>query len=207
MSPKRQADFKRKTKETAIAVRLALDGSGHSLVSTGIPFLDHMLELFAKHGLFDVEVRAKGDLHIDIHHVNEDVAIALGKALAQAVGNGAGIRRFADVAVPLDEARSRVVLDVSARPYFVFEVTPGVRLSKSTQETFRSRTAYGLEDAKHFLRSFAQNAGLNLHVIVEAGEEPHHVLETVFKALAKALDWATTRDARVRGVPSTKGRL
>ena len=204
---KRSAALKRNTKETRIQVRFSLDGAGRSAVSTGIPFLDHMLELFAKHGLFDLDVRAQGDLHVDIHHTNEDVGISLGKAFAQAVGKAQGIRRFADVTVPLDEARSRAVVDVSARPFFVFESASGVKLSKPTQETFRSRTAYGLEDAKHFLRSFSQNAGLNLHVIIEAGEEPHHVLETIFKALAKALDAATARDARVRGVPSTKGRL
>ncbi len=199
--------IERKTKETQISVRLNLDGSGKAAVSTGIGFLDHMLELFAKHGLFDLQVKAKGDLHIDLHHTNEDLGLALGEAFRLALGDKRGIRRMGSCFVPMDEtlARVRVVADVSGRPHFRLDWAPGRK-----QQEFRrgGRVAYGIEDAKHFLESFSARSGLTLHVdVLKAGGDAHHLLESVFKALGRALREAVERDPRVKGVPSTKGRL
>ena len=204
---KRTAVIERKTRETRISGRLDLDGSGKSSVSTGIGFLDHMLELFAKHGLFDLQVKAKGDLHIDLHHTNEDLGLALGDAFRQALGEKRGIRRMGSAFVPMDEtlARVRVVADVSGRPHFRLDWA-----AKNGEALFRrgSRIAYGLEDAKHFLESFSARSGLTLHVdVLKAGGDAHHLLESVFKALGRALREAVERDSRVKGVPSTKGKL
>ena len=204
---KRTALIERKTKEAQIRGRLNLDGAGKSSVSTSIGFLDHMLELFAKHGLFDLRVKAKGDLHIDLHHTNEDLGLALGDAFRQALGEKKGIRRMGSAFVPMDEtlARVRVVADVSGRPHFRWDWA-----AKNGEALFRrgGRIAYGLEDAKHFLESFSARSGLTLHVdVLKAGGDAHHMLESVFKALGRALREAVDLDPRVKGVPSTKGKL
>ncbi|MBI4227315.1 MAG: imidazoleglycerol-phosphate dehydratase [Candidatus Omnitrophica bacterium] len=204
-SRKRTAAIQRKTKETAIRGRLTLDGSGRGRVATGIPFLDHMLQLWAKHGVFDLELTATGDLHIDLHHTNEDLGLALGEAFKAALGPKRGIRRFGAY-VPMDESLARVVVDISGRPHFRWDWSAG-----AAQQAFRrdkARVPYGVEDARHFLESFTTKSELTIHVdVLKAGGDVHHVLEAVFKALGRALGDAVTRDPRVKGVPSTKGRL
>jgi len=195
----RKAAIKRKTSETDIQIAVVVDGKGSSKVDTQIPFLDHMLTLLAKHGLFDLKVKARGDLEVDIHHTNEDTGIALGQALAKALGDKKGIRRYGSFAVPMDEALVRVTLDISGRPSLYVSKAKGVRLS--------SQAKYSFEDAVDFLRSFCQHAGINMHIGVLAGEDTHHIIEGMFKGIAKALDMATCLDPRVRGIPSTKGKL
>jgi imidazoleglycerol-phosphate dehydratase len=192
----RTAAVTRETAETAIEVTLALDGDGDSTVDTGVGFFDHMLESFAKHGLFDLTARCDGDLGIDDHHTVEDVGIALGEALAEALGDKRGIVRYADRAVPLDEAVAEVVVDVSGRPRFYFDGT----FSQPAVGGFTS------DMARHFAESLATNAGLTLHASV-AGENAHHEVEALFKALARALDDATRIDDRRSDAPSTKGEL
>jgi imidazoleglycerol-phosphate dehydratase len=193
----REAEVRRKTKETDVRVRLALDGAGASRVSTGVAFLDHMLELFARHGLFDLEIECRGDLHIDDHHSVEDVAITLGQALAQALGDKAGIARYGSAYVPMDEALCRAVVDLSGRFYLVYAV-----------ETRRQLIGnFSVELAEHFWRSLAEAARCNLHIDCLHGRNTHHILEGTFKATARALRQAVERDPRVSGVPSTKGVL
>ena len=194
----RKAEVTRVTKETQIRIAINLDGQGKAKIDTGIPFLDHMLTAFAKHGLFDLEVSAKGDLHIDIHHTNEDVGITLGQAFCKALGEKEQIRRFGFFYVPLDDALTRVALDISGRPQFILVKPEG---------ELRCTTHYDLPEAAHMLESFVQHSGIDLHIHIISGKDSHHVVETVFKALARALDMATRRDERVRGVPSTKGAL
>ncbi len=204
---KRAAVIERKTKETQIRGRLNLDGEGKSSISTGVGFLDHMLELFAKHGLFDLQLKAKGDLHIDLHHTNEDIGLALGEAFREALGDKKGIRRMGSAFVPMDEtlARVRVVTDLSGRPHFRLDWAAG---RKPAEFSRGGRIPYGLEDAKHFLESFSARSGLTLHVdVLKAGGDAHHLLESVFKALGRALREAVELDSRVKGVPSTKGKL
>ncbi len=207
---KRTVKLDRKTKETDIKLRLNVDGSGKSKISTGLPFFDHMLESFAKHGLFDLEIRSKGDLHVDSHHTNEDVGIALGEAFKKALGDKKAIRRFGDFRAPLDEALSgvRVSLDLSGRGSCHFHT--GKKTEWIGHPSLKARDVvkgYAFFDMNHFLESFASHLGMTLHVDFIAGEQPHHVIEATFKALAKALDAATSYDSRVKGVPSTKGRL
>ena len=192
----RTAAATRETAETEIEVTLDVDGDGESTVDTGIGFFDHMLESFAKHGLFDLTVRCDGDLEIDDHHTVEDVAIVLGEAFDEALGDRARIERFADRAVPLDEAVAGVVVDVSGRPVFRFD-------GEFSQDSVGGMTSHM---AKHFLRSLATNAGLTLHAEV-TGENAHHEIEALFKATARALDDATRVDERRAGTPSTKGEL
>jgi len=193
----REAEIRRKTKETDIRVRLNLDGSGKSKISTGLPFLDHMLTLFAKHGLFDLNVACKGDLEIDDHHSVEDIAITLGQALVQALGDKAGIRRYGEAVVPMDEALCRSIIDLSGRFYLVYEA-----------ETRRQKIGnFSVELAEHFWRSLAETAKFNLHIDCLRGRNTHHILEGTFKASARALRQAVERDPRVKGVPSTKGSL
>ncbi len=196
---KRAASLDRKTSETSIQIKLALDGTGRSRIDTQIPFLDHMLTLLAKHGLLDLQIKARGDLQVDIHHTNEDLGITLGQALARSLGDKKGIRRYGSFAVPMDEALTRVTLDISGRPSLFVTKEKGVRLSRQPK--------YSFDDAVDFLRSFCQHAGINMHIGVLAGEDTHHIIEGMFKGLAKALDMATSMDPRVRGVPSTKGTL
>ena len=193
----RNATVLRKTKETDIRVKLNLDGSGQSNVSIGVPFLEHMLDLFAKHGLFDLQIVCKGDLEIDDHHSVEDIAITLGQALVQALGDKAGINRYGEALVPMDEALCRSVIDLSGRFYLVYEV-----------QTRRQMIGnFSVELAEHFWRSFAETAKFNLHIDCLRGRNTHHILEGTFKATARALRKAVERNSRVVGVPSTKGSL
>ena len=193
----RAAEVVRKTKETDVRVRLVLDGEGRAAVSSGVAFLDHMLELFARHGLFDLEVSCRGDLEIDDHHSVEDIAICLGQALAGALGDKAGIARYGVSLVPMDEALCRAVLDLSGRFYLVYEV-------ETRRQTIGN---FSVELAEHFWRSFAEAARCNLHIDCLRGRNTHHILEGTFKATARALRQAVEIDRRVRGVPSTKGVL
>ena len=193
----RAAEVARKTKETDVRVRLALDGSGRAEVSSGVAFLDHMLELFARHGLFDLEVSCEGDLEIDDHHSVEDIAICLGQALSQALGDKAGVARYGMSLVPMDEALCRAVVDLSGRFYLVYEV-------ETRRQTIGN---FSVELAEHFWRSFAEAARCNLHIDCLRGRNTHHILEGTFKATARALRQAVERDPRVRGVLSTKGVL
>jgi imidazoleglycerol-phosphate dehydratase len=193
----RRATVARKTRETDIQLELNVDGSGRSEIATGIAFLDHMLELFAKHGFFDLAVRARGDLEVDYHHTVEDVGLALGQALREALGEKAGIRRFGEATVPLDEALVTSVVDLSGRPFLAYEVK--IRQAKIG--------AFDVELVHDFLLAMTNQAAMNLHVRMAAGRNPHHIVEAAFKSLARALDVATQRDNRVVGVLSTKGTL
>ena len=192
----RTAAVTRETAETDVDVALGIDGDGEAVVDTGVGFLDHMLESFASHGLFDLTVECDGDLHVDDHHTVEDVAITLGQAFDEALGDRRGIRRFADRKVPMDESLAEVVVDVSGRPYFAFD-------GEFSQERAGEFTAVM---ARHFLRSLATNAGLTVHASVE-GENAHHEVEALFKAAARSLDDATRLDERRSDTPSTKGEL
>jgi imidazoleglycerol-phosphate dehydratase len=200
---KRTAKIKRTTGETQINISLAIDGTGKTDVKTGLPFFDHMLNLLGKHSLCDLTVRASGDLDVDAHHTVEDVGIALGQAFVQALGDKKGIRRYGWALVPMDEtlAQCRVAMDFSNRPYLVF----GAKGWKDIANVELGGYRVGL--TREFLQGFANEARCNLHVDVLRGEEPHHVVESIFKALAKALDQACQIDLRVKGVPSTKGKL
>ena len=192
----RTAAVTRETAETEVEVTIDLDGDGETTVETGVGFFDHMLDSFGTHGLFDLTVRCDGDLAVDDHHTIEDVGITLGEALAEALGDKRGIRRFADRQVPMDEARAEVVLDISGRPYFAFE-------GEFSQASVGEMTSYM---TRHFLRSLATNAGLTLHAEIR-GENAHHEIEALFKATARALDDATRVDERRGDTPSTKGDL
>jgi imidazoleglycerol-phosphate dehydratase len=194
---KRSSVIHRKTKETDIRVSFNLDGSGRSRISTGLPFLDHMLDLFAKHGQFDLEVMCKGDLEIDDHHSVEDIAITLGQALVEALGDKKGINRYGEAVVPMDEALCRSVIDLSGRFYLVYEA-----------QTRRQKIGnFSVELAEHFWRSLAETAKFNLHIDCLRGRNTHHILEGTFKATTRALRQAVDLNPRVVGVPSTKGSL
>ncbi len=195
---KRQATIDRSTKETKIKATVDLDGTGAYDVSTGVGFLDHMLEQLARHSLIDITLKAKGDLHIDYHHTTEDCGIVLGQAVAKALGDKQGITRYADVHLPMDETMTRVAVDVSGRPYLIWDVTfPRPKLGEMDTELFRE-----------FFQAFAQNAGITLHIANLYGENNHHIAETCFKGLARALRAAIAIDPRQAGrVPSTKGSL
>jgi len=194
----RLGEITRKTKETDLHVRLNLDGTGQSQVRTGIGFFDHMLEALARHGLLDLTVEARGDLHVDGHHTVEDTGIVLGLALAEALGTRAGIRRYADSTVPLDEALVRCVLDVSGRPYLSYHID----IPK-----WQMLGEYDVFLTPEFFRAVVLNAGLTVHLDLIRGDNPHHIVEAAFKAFARSLDFATAQDPRVTGVPSTKGTL
>lgn len=195
----RQSAVKRKTSETDIQVKMRLSSRGKSSIHTGMPFLDHMLTLLSKHSLMDLDIKAKGDLHVDIHHTNEDVGITLGQALTQALGKKEGIRRYGHFSVPMDETLIRITLDISGRPSVEVHKAKGVRFSRLEN--------YSFHDAVEFLRAFCQHSGINLHIEVLSGQDSHHIIEGMFKALAKSLDMATQIDPRVQGIPSTKGSL
>lgn len=190
-------EVERKTKETAIRVSLILNGSGQSEISTGIPFFDHMLTLFAVHGFFDLGVKAKGDLDVDFHHTVEDVGLVLGDAFDQALGNRKGIKRFGHAATPMDDALTAVTVDLSKRPFLVYHV-PSLSVSGM---------GFSVSLAKEFFRAFVSRAGLNLHINVSYGENEHHILESMFKAAGRALDQATSIDERIKDVRSSKGTL
>jgi imidazoleglycerol-phosphate dehydratase len=197
MKSRRRAEVKRTTNETDIALTLDLDGVGQADVATGIGFLDHMLELFAHHGRFDLTVKAGGDLHVDGHHTVEDIGLALGEALREALGDKRGIRRYGSFLLPMDEALAQVALDLSGRPYFVHDLQlAGVRIGEFDA---------GL--TPHFLHSLAAQSGMTLHVRVLAGSDAHHIVEAVFKAFARALAEACELHGRDDEVPSTKGTL
>ncbi|BBB92357.1 MAG TPA: imidazoleglycerol-phosphate dehydratase HisB [Methylomusa anaerophila] len=194
---KRMASIERNTIETKIKASLSIDGAGQSSVATGIGFFDHMLILFARHGLFDLTMEIDGDFNVDGHHSVEDAGIVLGKALAKALGDRAGIKRYGTAFVPMDEALAMVSLDISGRPYLVFEATmPSERVGQFESEL-----------VEEFLRAFATHAGLTLHVRLLSGKNTHHIIEAIFKGLGQALDEATRVDERIAGVMSTKGKL
>jgi imidazoleglycerol-phosphate dehydratase len=194
----RKAAVKRATKETDVEVSIDLDGAGVAQIATGIGFLDHMLDLLARHSRIDIAVKAKGDLHIDHHHTTEDVGIALGQAVKQALGEMKGITRYADVHMPMDEALTRVALDISGRPFLVFRVEFG-----------RDKVgSFDTELVREWFQAFAMNAGVTLHVETLYGGNDHHIAESCFKGLARALRAAVAIDPRAAGeVPSTKGKL
>ena len=194
----RKGTFQRKTKETEISVSVELEGAGEYDVKTGIGFLDHMLELFTRHGLFDLKVRCKGDLHVDAHHSVEDIAIALGEAFKVAAGDKKGILRYGHAYITMDEALVRAALDLSGRPYFV------PNLGELKREVVGGMPT---EMVEHFFRSFSTHFPMNLHIDVLRGHDTHHVIEGVFKAVTRALRVALSVDAREAGVPSTKGVL
>ncbi|MEY5023196.1 MAG: imidazoleglycerol-phosphate dehydratase HisB [Actinomycetota bacterium] len=197
----RIAKISRETSESKIELELNLDGSGHSQIETGVPFFDHMLTAFSKHSLFDLKIRSVGDIEIDVHHTVEDTAIVLGQAIKQALGEKAGIGRYGDATVPLDEALARAVVDISGRPFLVHSGEP---------QGFEYHLIGGHftgSMVRHVFEAIAYNAGLTLHVTVLAGRDAHHIAEAQFKALARAMRKAVEHDARVAGVPSTKGSL
>ena len=193
----RKAAAERKTKETDINISLGIDGQGQADIDSGIPFVDHMLTLFAVHGFFDLSVRARGDLEVDFHHTIEDVGLVLGDTIRKALGARKGIKRYGHAVTPMDDALATVTLDLSNRPYLVYHVpehaTSGIALSPSF--------------TKEFFRALVNRAGMNLHINVAYGDNDHHVVESIFKAFGRALDEATTLDGRISGVRSSKGSL
>ena len=193
----RRAFVERNTTESQISVMLGLEGNGNRKITTTIPFLDHMLDLLAKHGFFDLTIKAKGDTHIDDHHTVEDIGIVLGEALKQALGKKEGVRRFGTAWAPLDETLAQVTVDLSGRPYLVYNV-------KLPHRRIKGFDLYLFED---FFQALSTHAAMNLHINVPYGRNPHHIMEAIFKALAKALDQAVSLDPRVSGVLSTKGSL
>jgi imidazoleglycerol-phosphate dehydratase len=217
----RQSSIKRVTKETRVAVKLRLDGQGDSVIKTGVPFFDHMLTLFAKHAVLDLKLRCQGDLEVDAHHTVEDCGIALGQAFVEALGDKRGVRRYGvgfhprnpftgEAYVPMDECLARCVIDFSGRPHLVWRGMNDLayrKLSRAErQQDMSSAFRFGL--AREFFQAFANEARCNLHLELLYGDEPHHVVEALFKAFAKAVDAACQRDPRIAGkLPSTKGRL
>ena len=198
MADSRKAEVTRQTKETQIKVSLTLDGTGEGVISTGIPFMDHMLDLFSRHGFFDLSIDATGDIEIDYHHLVEDMGICLGQAFRDALGNKAGIRRYGFFALPMDETLVTVALDLSNRAYLVWNVVPTITMVRD----------FNVQLFKEFFQAFANEVACNVHVRLEHGEEPHHVAEAIFKGFAKSMDMATQQEERLAGkIPSTKGTL
>jgi imidazoleglycerol-phosphate dehydratase len=193
----RRARIERKTSETAIALDLQIDGRGEGNIATQIPFFDHMLTLFSRHGLFDLQIDASGDIDVDFHHTVEDTGIALGQAFARALGDKRGIRRYGWAYAPMDETLARAVVDLSGRPFFEYRAPQNVAPAGT----------FAFQLVEEFLRAFSVHAACNLHVEILYGRDAHHMAEAVFKALSKALDQASQLDARVEGIPSTKGIL
>jgi imidazoleglycerol-phosphate dehydratase len=196
-SAPRHATVRRQTRETKIDITLKLDGGGVAAVNTGVPFLDHMLESFSRHGFFDLEVAAAGDLQIDDHHTVEDVGIVLGRAFREALGDRSGIRRFGEATVPLDEALCTAVVDISGRTYLAYHLPVEYERVGDFQTVL----------VHDFMKALADETGMNLHLRLSSGRNPHHIIEAAFKALARAMDMATTVEPRVRGALSTKGTL
>ncbi len=194
---KRTAVVNRKTSETDISLSLDIDGSGKYEIKSPVAFLNHMLELFAKHGFFNLTVKAEGDVEIDFHHTVEDLGICLGQAFKDALGDKKDIRRYGNVTIPMDEALSMVSLDISARPCLVFNVPP---LQGKVGD-------FDIELVEEFFQGFVNNSGTTLHITVSSGKNHHHIIEAIFKAFARAMDMATQTDARAAGIPSTKGIL
>lgn len=198
MAQERRATLTRKTAETDISLTLVIDGQGSAKVDTGVPFFDHMLTLFAKHGLFDLEVKCVGDVAVDYHHTVEDVGIVLGDAFKQALGQKLGIRRYGFFLLPMDESLARVVVDIGGRPHLVYDAEAPTMFVRD----------FNIVLVKEFCRAFSNALGANLHVKLEYGEEPHHVAEAIFKGLARAMDIATQIDPRAaNALPSTKGKI
>ncbi|WP_298271852.1 imidazoleglycerol-phosphate dehydratase HisB [Geobacter sp.] len=193
----RKATIERVTKETQIKLSLEIDGTGESKICTSVPFLDHMLDLFARHGLFNLQVDAKGDIDIDFHHTVEDIGIVLGQALKEALGDKKGIRRYGQATVPMDETLASVAVDISGRPYLVYHISlPKVKIGE-----------FDVELVREFFQAVVNNLGANIHVNVMYGDNVHHMVEACFKAFARAMDMATQVDPRIEGVMSTKGKL
>ncbi len=207
----RKAKIARKTKETEITVELNLDGAGTGDIKTPIPFFDHMLTNLARHGLFDLKIRAKGDVDVDLHHTIEDVGIALGEALRKALRDNKGIRRCGSAEVPMMDAMASVVLDISNRPYFRFNVTKDSfavsRRVISAMIDGRMMDTFDMELLKEFMKAFSNSAGVDLHVTLHYGDEIHHSIESIFKAMGRAMSAAVAKDPRIKGVLSTKGKL
>jgi imidazoleglycerol-phosphate dehydratase len=196
-APRRIAAVERNTRETSVEIELKLDGSGRGEARTGVPFLDHMLESFARHGFFDLKVAAKGDLHIDDHHTVEDVGIVLGRAFRQALGDRSGIKRFGEASVPLDEAVCTAIVDISGRSYLGYNV----QINQERVGNFQTELVHD------FMKALTDEVGMNLHLNLVSGRNPHHIIEATFKALARAMDHATQPEPRLSGVLSTKGTL
>jgi imidazoleglycerol-phosphate dehydratase len=194
---KRSAQIKRKTAETNIVLSLNIDGSGKSKINTGIPFFDHMLTLFAKHGLFDLNLTAKGDIEIDYHHTVEDVGICLGNAFKDALGDKKGITRYGEAKVPMDEALTEAIIDISGRPHLTYNV-------EITKTKFKD---FDVEVVREFFEAFVMNAGITIHVNLLRGRNMHHKIESIFKAFAVALSKACEINPKKKGIPSTKGTL
>lgn len=193
----RKATIERVTKETQIKLSLEIDGRGEAKICTSVPFLDHMLDLFARHGLFNLQVDARGDIDIDFHHTVEDIGIVLGQALKEALGDKKGIRRYGQATVPMDETLASVAVDISGRPYLVYHVSlPKVKIGE-----------FDVELVREFFQAVANNLGANIHLNVMYGDNVHHIIEACFKAFARAMDQATQVDPRIEGVMSTKGKL
>lgn len=190
-------EVERKTKETAIRVSLKLNGIGHSEISTGIPFFDHMLTLLAVHGFFDLGVKAKGDLEVDFHHTVEDVGLVLGEAFDKALGNRKGIKRFGHAVTPMDDALTAITVDLSKRPFLAYQVSSFTAAG----------SGFSVSLAKEFFRAFVIRGGLNLHINVSYGDNEHHIIESMFKSLGRALDQAASIDERIQDVRSSKGTL
>lgn len=200
----RQGEIKRTTKETDIYLWIDLDGTGDSKIDTGIGFMDHMLGLFSRHGFFDLKVEAKGDIHVDYHHTVEDIGICLGKAIAKALDEKKGIRRYGDVSLPMDEALASVALDISGRGMLVFNVNfPDLSTGLDLDVVKR----FDVELIKEFFRAFSQHSSITLHINLAYGENSHHIIEAIFKAFARALCLAVEVDKRIEGVLSTKGMI
>lgn len=197
MKKQRTASIKRKTRETDIAVTINLDGAGKSKIETGIPFMNHMLELFARHGFFDLNVETVGDIEVDYHHTMEDLGLVLGEAIAKAAGDKTGIRRYGSCLLPMDEALAQIALDLSGRPYLVYKVDPPAALIKDIDTAL----------FREFFQALSVKAGMNLHITILSGSEVHHVFEAIFKGFAKALNLAVAIDPAIKGVLSTKGCL
>ena len=193
----RNADIDRKTRETHIRLSLKLDGQGRAEISSGIPFFDHMLTLFCVHGFFDLSMQAKGDLDVDFHHTVEDVGLVLGQAVAEALGERKGIKRYGHAVTPMDDALAAVTVDLSKRPFLIY----------NAPEPAVSETGFSPSLAKEFFRAVVNQAGMNLHINVPYGENEHHMIESIFKAFGRALDQASTFDERIKGVRSSKGVL
>lgn len=195
----RKARVVRKTKETDIKININLDGKGNYNVNTSIPFVDHMLSLMSKHGHIDLDVQAKGDIEVDYHHLMEDVGIVLGEAINKALGNKLQIRRYGEAMTPMDESLAQVVIDLSGRPYLIYKVT--------TPKDSAQIQSLGVSLFEDFFRALSNNAGMNLHILLQYGRDPHHIFEAIFKGLGRALRTAVEIHPKTKGVPSTKGTL
>ena len=210
----RKSNVERKTKETEVKISLNLDGKGYSKIRTSYPFLDHMLSLFCYHGFFDLEIRARGDIEVDYHHLVEDVGICLGDAVKKALGEKKGIKRYGNWFVPMDEVLAQVVIDISGRPLLVFNPSPEIKKYSSKIKKYSSSldrelfiSKFNLDFFKEFFRGCFSHSGITLHINLCYGSDFHHLAEAVFKAFGISLDEATRLDERQRGVPSTKGKL